>query len=62
MVIEEDRNGFDAVQEQVIMNGRGGVMPTWAARMDPETLKAMAVYIHANAGGGEDEGAAATAP
>lgn len=40
----------EAISDQ-IWNGRGGVMPTWAARMDPETLKAMAVYIHANAGG-----------
>jgi len=34
-----------------IFNGRGGVMPTWGARFDPETIKALAVYIHANAGG-----------
>ncbi|OYX30601.1 MAG: cytochrome-c oxidase, cbb3-type subunit III [Caulobacterales bacterium 32-69-10] len=34
-----------------IWNGRGGVMPTWGARFDPETLKALAVYIHVNAGG-----------
>jgi polyferredoxin len=26
-------------------------MPTWEARMDPATIKAMAVYIHANADG-----------
>ena len=34
-----------------IWNGRGGVMPTWGARFDPETIKALAVYIHANAAG-----------
>jgi cytochrome c oxidase cbb3-type subunit 3 len=34
-----------------IWNGRGGVMPTWRARFDPETIKALAVYIHANAAG-----------
>ncbi len=34
-----------------IWNGRGGVMPTWSARFDPETIKALAVYIHANAAG-----------
>ena len=34
-----------------IWNGRNGVMPSWKARFDPETLKALAVYIHANAGG-----------
>lgn len=34
-----------------IWNGRGGVMPTWGTRFDPETIKALAVYIHANAAG-----------
>ena len=34
-----------------IWNGRNGVMPTWEARMDPETVKALAVYVHANSGG-----------
>lgn len=34
-----------------IENGRNGVMPTWESRFSPETLKALAVYIHANAGG-----------
>lgn len=34
-----------------IWNGRGGVMPTWGARFDPQTIKALAVYIHANAAG-----------
>jgi cytochrome c oxidase cbb3-type subunit 3 len=34
-----------------IWNGRNGVMPSWQARFDPETVKALAVYIHANAGG-----------
>jgi len=40
----------EAIHDQ-IWNGRGGVMPTWKDRFDPETLKALAVYIHANAGG-----------
>jgi cytochrome c oxidase cbb3-type subunit 3 len=31
--------------------GRGGVMPAWGHRFDPNTIKALAVYIHANAGG-----------
>jgi cytochrome c oxidase cbb3-type subunit 3 len=35
-----------------IVNGRGGAMPTWEARFSPETIKALTVYIHANAGGG----------
>ena len=34
-----------------IVNGRGGVMPTWSSRFTPETIKALAVYIHANAAG-----------
>lgn len=34
-----------------IWNGRNGVMPAWKDRFDPETVKALAVYIHANAGG-----------
>jgi cytochrome c oxidase cbb3-type subunit 3 len=34
-----------------IWNGRGGVMPTWSKRFDAETIKALAVYIHANAAG-----------
>lgn len=34
-----------------IWNGRGGVMPTWEKRLSPETIKALAVYVHANAVG-----------
>lgn len=34
-----------------IVNGRGGVMPTWGKRFSPETIKALTVYVHANAGG-----------
>ncbi|MDO8296607.1 MAG: cytochrome-c oxidase, cbb3-type subunit III [Caulobacter sp.] len=33
-----------------IHNGRGGVMPAWGHRFSPETIKALAVYIHANSG------------
>lgn len=47
----------DSIREQ-IWNGRNGVMPTWEARFSPETIKALSVYIHANAGGGEEEVAA----
>ena len=39
-----------AIRDQ-IWNGRAGVMPAWQDRLDPTTLKAVAVYIHANAGG-----------
>lgn len=45
-----------------IHNGRNGVMPTWENRFSPGVIKALAVYIHANAGGGEDAEAAAAAP
>lgn len=34
-----------------IWNGRGGVMPAWGHRLDPNTIKAITVYIHINAGG-----------
>jgi cytochrome c oxidase cbb3-type subunit 3 len=34
-----------------IWNGHGGVMPSWRSRFDAATIKALAVYIHANAGG-----------
>lgn len=36
-----------------IQNGRNGVMPTWESRFSPGVIKALAVYIHVNAGGGE---------
>jgi len=35
-----------------IWNGRGGVMPAWAGRLDDATIKALAVYVH-SLGGGE---------
>ena len=36
-----------------IWYGRGGVMPNWGARLSPETIKALTVYIHVNSGGGQ---------
>lgn len=39
-----------AIRSQ-IFTGNGGVMPTWGGRLSPETIKAIAVYVHANAGG-----------
>jgi cytochrome c oxidase cbb3-type subunit 3 len=41
-----------AIQGQ-IANARNGVMPMWGNRFSPGTIKALAVYIHVNAGGGE---------
>lgn len=40
----------EAIHEQ-IFSGKGGVMPAWSGRLSPETIKALAVYVHANAGG-----------
>ena len=34
-----------------IYAGNGGVMPAWGGRLSPETIKALSVYIHSNAGG-----------
>ena len=34
-----------------INNGRGGVMPTWGKRLNPEVIKALTVYVHVNAAG-----------
>lgn len=41
----------DAVKD-VISYSRRGVMPTWSGRLDPTTIKALAVYVH-SLGGGE---------
>ncbi|MEQ1647921.1 MAG: cytochrome-c oxidase, cbb3-type subunit III [Hyphomicrobiaceae bacterium] len=41
----------DAVMES-IRTGRGGNMPAWASKLDPVTIKALAVYVH-NLGGGK---------
>lgn len=52
----------DSIRTQ-IHNGRNGVMPTWEGRFSPAVIKALAVYVHVNAGGGEaasDAGAPAT--
>lgn len=55
----------EAISNQ-IFNGRNGVMPTWQHRFSPETIKALTVYVHVNAGGDQPRraeqsgGAAAT--
>jgi cytochrome c oxidase cbb3-type subunit 3 len=36
---------------ETITNGRSGVMPAWIDRLDPSTIKAMAVYVHSLGGG-----------
>jgi cytochrome c oxidase cbb3-type subunit III len=35
----------------VITNGRGSVMPAWTGRLDPVTIKALAVFVHTLGGG-----------
>lgn len=39
--------------EYTLYNGRQGVMPHWSERLDPATITALSVYVHA-LGGGED--------
>lgn len=34
-----------------IRTGRGGVMPAWAGRLDPVTIKSLALYVHDLGGG-----------
>ncbi len=36
---------------ETVTNGRGGVMPAWEGRLDPATIKVMAVYVHSLGGG-----------
>lgn len=38
---------------QTITNARAGVMPTWEGRLDDDTIKELAVYVH-SLGGGEE--------
>jgi cytochrome c oxidase cbb3-type subunit 3 len=34
-----------------IKTGRGGMMPAWAGRLDPVTVKSLAIYVHSLGGG-----------
>lgn len=36
---------------ETITNGRAGVMPSWEKRLDPVTVKSLAVYVHTRGGG-----------
>lgn len=36
---------------ETITNARAGVMPTWGGKLDPVTLKSLAVYVHSFGGG-----------
>jgi len=41
----------EATLIETIANGRAGVMPAWEGRLDPTTIKVMAVYVHSLGGG-----------
>lgn len=43
--------GDKAAIVATIRTGRGGVMPTWAGRLDPAVIKQLAVYVHSLGGG-----------
>ncbi|MBA5776149.1 cytochrome-c oxidase, cbb3-type subunit III [Stappia sp. F7233] len=41
---------LEAIKAQVT-NARNGVMPNWEGRLDPATVKSLAVYVHSLGGG-----------
>jgi cytochrome c oxidase cbb3-type subunit 3 len=41
----------EATLIETITYGRAGVMPAWAGRLDPATIRALAVYVHSLGGG-----------
>ena len=43
--------GDKATIANTIRSGRGGVMPAWGSRLDPETIKELAIYVHSLGGG-----------
>lgn len=43
--------GDKKIVMEAIQNGRGGMMPAWQQRLDPETIKQLTVYVHALGGG-----------
>jgi cytochrome c oxidase cbb3-type subunit 3 len=44
-------SGDKATIVATIYGGRGGLMPTWVNRLDPETIKELSIYVHALGGG-----------
>ena len=40
-----------AAMIQTVTNGRAGVMPAWAHRLDPVTIKSLTLYVHSLGGG-----------
>ncbi|MDR3435984.1 cytochrome-c oxidase, cbb3-type subunit III [Telmatospirillum sp.] len=43
--------GDKATIVETLTNGRGGHMPAWGSKLDPATIKALAVYVHSLGGG-----------
>jgi cytochrome c oxidase cbb3-type subunit 3 len=37
--------------EETIRSGRSGVMPAWESKLDPVTIKMLAIYVHSLGGG-----------
>jgi cytochrome c oxidase cbb3-type subunit 3 len=37
--------------EETVRNGRSGVMPSWEGKLDPVTIKMLAIYVHSLGGG-----------
>lgn len=44
--------GDRATIYETVYNGRGGIMPNWNERLDKQTIRELAVYVH-SLGGGE---------
>jgi len=43
--------GDKATVVETITNSRGGMMPAWTGRLDPGTIKELAIYVHSLGGG-----------
>ncbi|WP_295556812.1 cytochrome-c oxidase, cbb3-type subunit III [uncultured Hyphomicrobium sp.] len=43
--------GSKSEVEETIRGGRSGVMPAWEGKLDPATIKMLAIYVHALGGG-----------
>jgi len=43
--------GRKADIEETVRGGRGGVMPSWKGKLDPVTIKMLAIYVHSLGGG-----------
>ena len=43
--------GDKAAVVETITNSRAGMMPAWTGRLDPATIKELAIYVHSLGGG-----------